>query len=195
MARSTDDGSASTEENSSAPIASLQSSGKAVGGVVYAPDPRLQREVALKSCIVDTIAAPGHTERFVAEARAASALNHPNIVTVFDAAFDDDTPYIVSELIDGHTLRHEIGQTPLPVRRILDLATQIADGLAAAHEAGIVHRDLKPENIMLTGSGRVKIVDFGLTQPGGFQLAVNRRTARIHRRRPTSACAPMPSPT
>ena len=148
--------------------------GQGGGGVVYrAWDPRLQREVALKVLHRRRGGGPTRAERFVAEARAASALNHPNIVSVFDAAFDDDTPYIVSELIDGRTLRHEIGTTPLPVRRVLDIATQIADGLAAAHEAGIVHRDLKPENIMLTGSGRVKIVDFGLARPAGFQLRLD----------------------
>jgi eukaryotic-like serine/threonine-protein kinase len=107
--------------------------------------------------------------RFIAEARAVSALNHPNIVTVFDAAIDGDTPYIVSELIDGRPLRNEIQRGAVPLKRLLDLATQIADGLSAAHDAGIVHRDLKPENIMITRSGRVKIVDFGLAQPGGFQ--------------------------
>lgn len=144
--------------------------GQGGGGIVYrARDPRLQREVALKVLHRRHGGGPARAERFVAEARAASALNHPNIVTVFDAAFDDDTPYIVSELIDGRTLRDELGNTALPVRRVLDIATQVADGLAAAHEAGIVHRDLKPENIMLTSSGRVKIVDFGLAQPTGFQ--------------------------
>src|SRR6202008_2232311 len=107
--------------------------------------------------------------RFVAEARAASALNHPNIVTVFDAAVDGDTPYIVSELIDGRTLRDELRGAPLPLKRLLDVATQIADGLAAAHDAGIVHRDLKPENIMVTRSGRVKVVDFGLAGRGGLR--------------------------
>jgi serine/threonine protein kinase len=142
--------------------------------VVYrAWDPRLQREVALKVLHRRRGVTLARAERFVAEARAASALNHPNIVTVFDASFDDDTPYVVSELIDGRTLRHDIAKTALPVRRVLDIATQIADGLAAAHEAGIVHRDLKPENIMLTGSGRVKIVDFGLAQSGGWQLALD----------------------
>jgi eukaryotic-like serine/threonine-protein kinase len=152
--------------------------GEGGGGVVYrAWDPRLQREVALKVLHPRRGGSPTRAERFVAEARAASALNHPNIVTVFDAAFDDDTPYIVSELIDGRTLRHEIGKTALPVRRVLDIATQIADGLAAAHDAGIVHRDLKPENIMLTESGRVKIVDFGLTRPAGFQLGVDPPTS------------------
>jgi eukaryotic-like serine/threonine-protein kinase len=144
--------------------------GQGGGGVVYrAWDPRLEREVALKVLPRRPGADSGRAERFVAEARAASALNHPNIVTVFDAAFDNDTLYIVSELIDGSTLRHEIGKTALSPRRILEIATQVADGLAAAHEAGIVHRDLKPENVMVTRSGRAKIVDFGLAQPTGFQ--------------------------
>lgn len=145
--------------------------GQGGGGVVYrAWDPRLEREVALKVLPRRPGGDPGRAERFVAEARAASALNHPNIVTVFDAAFDNDTLYIVSELIDGSTLRHEIGKTALSPRRILEIATQVADGLAAAHEAGIVHRDLKPENVMVTRSGRAKIVDFGLAQPTGFQV-------------------------
>jgi len=145
--------------------------GQGGGGVVYrAWDPRLEREVALKVLPRRPGGDSGRAERFVAEARAASALNHPNIVTVFDAAFDKDTPYIVSELIDGSTLRHEIEKTVLSSRRILEIAVQVADGLAAAHEAGIVHRDLKPENIMMTRSGRAKIVDFGLVQPTGFQV-------------------------
>jgi eukaryotic-like serine/threonine-protein kinase len=145
--------------------------GQGGGGVVYrAWDPRLEREVALKVLRRRPGSDSGRAERFVAEARAASALNHPNIVTVFDAAFDNDVLYIVSELIDGRTLRDEIGKTALSPRRILEIATQVADGLAAAHEAGIVHRDLKPENVMVTRSGRAKIVDFGLAQPTGFQV-------------------------
>ena len=164
---------APSEPEAFGPYRILALIGQGGDGVVYrAWDPRLQREVALKVLHRRRAVTLARAERFVAEARAASALNHPNIVTVFDAAFDGDTPYIVSELIDGRTLRQEIANTPLPVRRVLDVATQIADGLAAAHEAGIVHRDLKPENIMLTGSGRVKIVDFGLAQPGGSELAV-----------------------
>jgi serine/threonine protein kinase len=167
--------SAPAEREAFGPYRILALIGQGGGGVVYrAWDPRLQREVAVKVLHRRRGVTLARAERFVAEARAASALNHPNIVTVFDAAFDHDTPYIVSELIDGRTLRHEIAKTTaLPLRRVLDIATQIADGLAAAHEAGIVHRDLKPENIMLTGSGRVKIVDFGLAQSGGWQPAVD----------------------
>src|SRR5688572_6885081 len=166
--------SAPVEREAFGPYRILALIGQGGGGVVYrAWDPRLQREVALKVLHRARGLSRARAERFVAEARAASALNHPNIVTVFDAAFGDDTPYIVSELIDGRTLRHEIAKTALPLRRLLDIATQIADGLAAAHEAGIVHRDLKPENIMLTASGRVKIVDFGLAQSTGLQSVLD----------------------
>jgi Tol biopolymer transport system component len=137
------------------------------GEVYRAWDPRLRREVALKMLRDRSNRDPDRIARFVAEARAASALNHPNIVTVFDAAIDAESPYIVSELIDGRTLRDELRGGALPLKRLLDVATQIADGLAAAHDAGIVHRDLKPENVMVTRTGRVKIVDFGLAWPGG----------------------------
>jgi Tol biopolymer transport system component len=151
------------------PYRIVSSLGEGGGGVVYrAWDPRLAREVALKVLRDRPGGGPQRAQRFTAEARAASALNHPNIVTVFDAAFDGSTPYIVSELITGRTLRDEIRSGPLLPRRLLDLATQMADGLSAAHDAGIVHRDLKPENIMVTQAGRVKIVDFGLADPHGF---------------------------
>jgi serine/threonine protein kinase/Tol biopolymer transport system component len=137
--------------------------------VVYrAWDPRLAREVALKILHAPQDGNPKRAQRFIAEARAASALNHPNIVTVFDAAFDGTSPYIVSELIAGRTLREEMASGPVPAKRLLDLVAQISDGLAAAHDAGIVHRDLKPENIMVTRSGRAKILDFGLANPGAF---------------------------
>ncbi len=175
---SVDSASAPVEREAFGPYRILALIGQGGGGAVYrAWDPPLQREVAMKVLHRRRGVTLARAERFMAEARAASALNHPNIVTVFDAAFDDDTPYIVSELIDGHTLRHEIDKATLPVRRVLDIAMQIADGLAAAHEAGIVHRDLKPENIMLTGSGRVKILDFGLAQPGGWQRELDPPTA------------------
>jgi Tol biopolymer transport system component len=145
--------------------------GQGGGGAVYrAWDPRLEREVALKILHERSDGDPERAQRFMAEARAASALNHPNIVTVFDATFDGATPYVVSELIDGRTLRDEIRNGAVLPKRLLDLSTQIADGLSAAHDAGIVHRDLKPENIMVTRTGRVKIVDFGLADPSGFRL-------------------------
>ena len=133
-----------------------------MGEVYRAWDPRLHREVALKVLRERGAGDPDRVRRFVAEARAASALNHPNILTVFDACVDAQTPYIVAELIDGQSLRDEMRRGPIPTKRLLDIATQIADGLAEAHAAGIVHRDLKPENIMITRAGRAKIVDFGL---------------------------------
>jgi Tol biopolymer transport system component/tRNA A-37 threonylcarbamoyl transferase component Bud32 len=140
-----------------------------MGEVYRAWDPRLRREVALKILSRRSEMNPERMLRFVAEARAASALNHPNILAVFDAVVDGDTPYIVSELIEGESLRVEIQRGPIPVKRLLDLATQIADGLSEAHGAGIVHRDLKPENIMVTRTGRAKILDFGLARSIGFE--------------------------
>jgi serine/threonine protein kinase/Tol biopolymer transport system component len=146
--------------------------GRGGGGEVYrAWDPRLHREVALKILRQRSETDPERLRRFVAEARAASGLNHPNILTVFDAAVEGETPYIVSELIDGESLATELRRGPFAIRRLLDLAAQIADGLADAHAAGIVHRDLKPENIMVTRAGRAKILDFGLARPAGFQPA------------------------
>ena len=142
-----------------------------MGEVYRAWDPRLRREVALKVLHERAATDPARVRQFVAEARAASALSHPNILTVFDADVDGSTPFIVSELIEGSSLREEIRRGPVPVKRVLDLGTQIADGLSEAHAAGIVHRDLKPENIMITRGGRAKILDFGLTQPTGSRGA------------------------
>ena len=139
-----------------------------MGEVYRAWDPRLEREVAVKILHERSEVDPDRLWRFVAEARAASALNHPNILTVFDAAVDGATPYIVSELIEGDSLRGEVRRGPVPLKRLLDLATQIADGLSEAHSAGIVHRDLKPENIMVTPAGRAKILDFGLARTTGL---------------------------
>ncbi len=135
-----------------------------MGQVYRARDKRLQRNVALK-ILHDTAALdPDRRRRFAQEAIAASALNHPNILTVYDIGVEGDTPYLVSELIDGVSLRTEMNRGRMPLRRTIEIAQQIADGLAAAHEAGIVHRDLKPENVMVTDDGRVKIVDFGLAK-------------------------------
>ncbi|MFY9550495.1 MAG: serine/threonine-protein kinase, partial [Thermoanaerobaculia bacterium] len=138
-------------------------------GVVYrARDTRLGREVAVKVLPESLSADSDRLRRFEQEARAASALNHPNIITVHDFGQQNGSPYVVSELLEGATLRERLTQGSPPARKAVDYGIQIAHGLAAAHEKGIVHRDLKPENVFVTQDGRVKILDFGLaklTQP------------------------------
>jgi Tol biopolymer transport system component len=134
-----------------------------MGEVYRARDTRLGREVALKVLPEALAEDPGRLARFEQEARAASALNHPNIVTIHDIGREGTTEYIAMELVDGRTLR-EVALSELPIRKILAIAAQIADGLAKAHAAGIVHRDLKPENLMMTRDGFVKILDFGLAK-------------------------------
>jgi Tol biopolymer transport system component len=135
-----------------------------MGEVYRARDARLGRDVALKILPAELAGDPSRRQRFELEARAVAALNHPNIVAVYDVGFEDRAAYIVSELVQGETLRAVIQHGPVPLRKTLDVAVQIADGLAAAHAAGIAHRDLKPENIMLAEDGRVKILDFGLAK-------------------------------
>src|SRR5688572_16287261 len=135
-----------------------------MGEVFVARDPKLGRKVAIKMLPPRMASERDTLSRFTQEARSASALNHPNIVTIHEVGADADAPFIVMEYIDGRDLRSLIVEGPLPVRQVLDIAVQIADGLAAAHERGIVHRDLKPENIMLTRDGYVKILDFGLAK-------------------------------
>ena len=135
-----------------------------MGEVYAARDPRLGRDVAVKVLRADALQGAERRRRFETEARAASSLNHPNILTVHDIGEVDGAPYIVSELVAGESLRAALREGPLPMRKRLDIAVQIADGLAAAHQAGITHRDLKPENIMITPEGRVKILDFGLAK-------------------------------
>ncbi|MGH9657924.1 MAG: protein kinase domain-containing protein, partial [Bryobacteraceae bacterium] len=135
-----------------------------MGEVYRARDPRLGRDVAIKILSADSIGSAERQHRFEQEAKAASALNHPNIITVHDVGTENGKPYIVTELIDGDSLRRRIPSDGLSPRALLDLAVQIADGLACAHQAAIVHRDLKPENIMVTRDGRVKILDFGLAK-------------------------------
>jgi len=138
-----------------------------MGEVYRALDTRLGRKVALKVLPKELLSNREGLARFALEARSASALNHPNIVTIFEIGSADSLPYLAMELIDGWTLRHLIDAGPLPVKKTLDLAMQIAGGLAKAHQAGIVHRDLKPENIMVTQDGFVKILDFGLAKLQG----------------------------
>ncbi|MBV8673420.1 MAG: serine/threonine protein kinase, partial [Acidobacteriaceae bacterium] len=136
----------------------------AMGEVYQAFDTRLNRTVAIKVLRADHAISQEHRARFEREARAIAAFNHPNIVSVYDFGVDPDRQYIVSELVDGSSLRSLLTGKPVPIRKLLDIASQTADGLAAAHAAGFVHRDLKPENVMLTKAGRVKIVDFGLAR-------------------------------
>ena len=135
-----------------------------MGEVYRARDTRLGREVALKVLRSGTIRTADARRRFAHEANAAGGLNHPNIVSVFDVNLDGDTPYIVAELVEGESLRKTLDRGVVPLRTLLDIAVQVADGIAAAHQAAIVHRDLKPENILLTREGRAKIADFGLAK-------------------------------
>jgi eukaryotic-like serine/threonine-protein kinase len=135
-----------------------------MGEVFRAKDSRLGRDVAVK--VLPTLFAsdPDRLRRFEQEARAAAALNHPNILVVYDVGTETGVPYVVSELLDGQTLRQALDRGQLSMRKAIDYGTQIANGLAAAHEKGIVHRDLKPENVFVTKDGRVKILDFGLAK-------------------------------
>ncbi|HEY1494627.1 MAG TPA: protein kinase, partial [Candidatus Solibacter sp.] len=134
-----------------------------MGEVYRARDSRLARDVAIKVLRGETGLTGEGRRRFEVEARSASSLNHPNILTIYDFGQEGGQPYIVSELVAGESLRELMRRGALPLRSLLDLAVQIADGLAAAHAAGITHRDLKPENILIS-AGRVKIVDFGLAK-------------------------------
>lgn len=135
-----------------------------MGEVYRARDSRLNRTVAIKVLPASFSADRERLQRFAQEARAAAALNHPNILSIFDIGEDQGSPYVVSELLEGETFRERLKNSPLPVRRVIEYSIQVAKGLAAAHEKGIVHRDLKPENLFLTDDGRIKILDFGLAK-------------------------------
>ena len=135
-----------------------------MGEVYRARDSRIGREVALKVLPPEFAADPERLLRFKREAHAAGALNHPNLLTLYELGDDSGRVFLVTELLEGRTLRDRLGDGSLPYRKAIGIAVQIARGLAAAHEKGIAHRDLKPENLFVTGDGRVKILDFGLAR-------------------------------
>jgi eukaryotic-like serine/threonine-protein kinase len=135
-----------------------------MGEVYRARDTRLERDVALKILPADVANDPERLRRFQQEAQATAALSHPNILVVFDVGHNDGRAYLVSEFLEGETLRARLDAGPIPPRKAIDYATQIVKGLAAAHEKAILHRDLKPENIFITSEGVVKILDFGLAK-------------------------------
>src|ERR1700694_1929668 len=167
-------------------IVSLLGAG-GMGEVYRARDSRLRREVAIKVLPQALSLDADRMRRFEQEALATAALNHPNILAVFDIGTSEGSPYVVSELLEGETLRERLRSGPLPVRKTLDYAMQIAHGLAAAHEKGIVHRDLKPENLFVTKDGRLKILDFGLAKLTRSEEAGSQQTNL-----PTAAAATEP---
>src|SRR5271166_2613515 len=135
-----------------------------MGEVYRAKDTRLDREVAIKTLSLDRCSHPESLSRFEQEARSASALNHPNIVTIYETGQENGTRYIAMELVDGETMRALLASGPIPFRKSVAIAAQIADGLAKAHEIGLIHRDLKPENLMVSRDGTAKLLDFGLAK-------------------------------
>jgi serine/threonine protein kinase/Tol biopolymer transport system component len=146
-----------------------------MGDVYRARDPRFAREVAIKLISPGMAPDRGRLTRFEFEARAAGQLSHPNILVVYDAGLHGETPYIVSELLEGESLRSRLQRGALPPRKATDYARQVAVGLAAAHDKGIVHRDVKPDNLFITSDGRIKILDFGiakLTRPNDDDASV-----------------------
>jgi len=135
-----------------------------MGEVYRAKDTRLDREVAIKTLSLERCSHPEALSRFEQEARSASALNHPNIVTIYELGYENGTRYIAMELVDGETVRSLLASGPIPFRKSVAIAAQIADGLAKAHEIGLIHRDLKPENLMVSREGTAKVLDFGLAK-------------------------------
>src|SRR6516164_7669071 len=135
-----------------------------MGEVYRAHDTVLKRDVAIKILPAYVAQDPDRLRRFEQEAQAAAALNHPNILAIHEFGDFQGVPYLVSELLEGQTLRQLLRRGPVPVRKAIDYSVQVASGLAAAHEKGIIHRDLKPENLFVSKAGHVKILDFGLAK-------------------------------
>ena len=138
-----------------------------MGEVFLAEDTKLDRKVALKFLPEEYTKDQQAKERFEREAKAAAALNHPNIVTIYDINEHEDQTYIAMEYVDGQTLKEQITNRKLPITEIMDIFTQICQGLSKAHETGIIHRDIKPQNIIIDKESRVKILDFGLAKLKG----------------------------
>ena len=157
-----------------------------MGDVYRARDSRLGRDVAIKVLPIAFSADADRLHRFEQEARAAAALNHPNILAVYDIGTQADAPFIVSELLEGETLRERLNAGPVAARKAIEQALQIAHGLAAAHDKGIIHRDLKPENVFITRDNRIKILDFGLAK-------LTQRHPRPTRRAGVPRCRRRPS--
>jgi serine/threonine protein kinase len=166
------------------PYEILSSLGAGGMGEVYtARDVRLDRLVAIKVLPADQLTDPESKRRFIHEARAASALNHPNIVTIYDVGSENGVEFLAMELIEGRTLDELTPRHGFRVPEMLRYAVQVADALAKAHAAGIVHRDLKPGNVMVTGDGLVKVLDFGIAKLVGSSAG-----------QPANVATPLPQP-
>jgi Tol biopolymer transport system component len=154
-----------------------------MGEVYRAYDPKIGRDAAIKVLPSNFSEDKERLARFEQEAQAAGALNHPNVLAIYDVDTHDGSAYVVSELLEGQTLRELMSGVPLPARKAIDYASQSARGLAAAHEKGIIHRDIKPENLFVTNDGRVKILDFGiakLTEPAGDRVLTDLPTRKVN---------------
>jgi eukaryotic-like serine/threonine-protein kinase len=161
-----------------------------MGEVYLARDSKLDRKLALKLLPARFSADPENVERFTREARTASALNHPNIITIYEIGQEDGTHFIATEFIQGETLRQRLARGKLAPREAVAIAQQIASALAAAHKAGVVHRDIKPENVMIWPDGLVKVLDFGLAKPLGLQIAEGSDKPQAATRNPQSLTDP-----
>jgi len=171
-------------------VLSLAGAG-AMGEVYRALDPRLGREVALKILPSAFAADPERVRRFEQEVRVTGQLNHPNLLLVHDVGMENSTPYLVTEILEGETLRDRLKGGALSVTKTIDLAIQILRGLAAAHARGVIHRDLKPENLFLLASGELKLLDFGVAKllNPGLYAETQTATSGSARRRDGRNCS------